>query len=109
MEPRCRLRGILLAIVFAGLCCFFGGRGLLATEHLDVPLKDRFGEPITPESKEPYSPRKTCSGCHDVDHIANGYHFQQGRTNADGEIIVKDDFFADGRKFIKSPGMYGKW
>ena len=47
--------------------------------------------------------------CHDVDAISNGYHFQQGRTDADGLVQATDDFFGDGRDWLKSPGMYGKW
>lgn len=111
MEPHCCLRRTLLVIAFTAICCFGVDRNLAAqdSDHFDVPLKDRFGGSISPESTEPYSPRKTCGTCHDIDHIANGYHFQQGRTDSSGQIIVKEDFFADGRKFIKSPGMYGKW
>ena len=44
-----------------------------------------------------------------MDAIANGYHFQQGRTDASGAVVTKDDYFADGRGWLKSAGMYGKW
>ena len=38
----------------------------------------------------------------------NAYHFQQGRTDADGNIIVGDDL--DSRlPWLVSRGMYGKW
>jgi hypothetical protein len=77
--------------------------------HIDVPLLDRLGRPITAGSSEPYSPRKTCGFCHDIDKMANGYHFQQGRTDKNGAIIVKEDYNNDGRKFLRSAGMYGKW
>jgi len=80
-----------------------------AATHADVVLLDRYGVPMAPDSTEPYSPRKTCGFCHDVDMIANGYHFQQGRTAQKGVIIVKDDYFKDGRNYLKSAGMYGKW
>lgn len=80
-----------------------------AQDHSQIVLRDRLGVPLTPVSTEPYSPRQTCGACHDVDEIANGYHFQQGRTDAFGAIHTTDDFFADGRTWLKSPGMYGKW
>lgn len=80
-----------------------------AQDHSQIVLRDRLGAPLTVASTEPYSPRQTCGACHDVDEIANGYHFQQGRTDAFGDIQTKDDFFADGRPWLKSPGMYGKW
>lgn len=80
-----------------------------AMDHTNILLKDRFGNNITVASTEPYSPRKTCGACHDIDTIANGYHFQQGRTNAAGAIQMADDFFGDNRAWLKSDGMYGKW
>ncbi len=80
-----------------------------AGAHPDVVLRDRLGTPLALGSTEPYSPRQSCGACHDVDEAANGYHFQQGRTDATGAVIVKDDFFNDGRTFLQSPGMYGKW
>ena len=86
--------------------------GLPATtssSHLNVVLLDHAGQPLAPGSIEPYSPRQTCGGCHDVDKLANGYHFQQGRTDEAGNIIVAADYFGDGRSYIHSPGMYGKW
>jgi len=77
--------------------------------HEQIVLRDRFGTAIQLGSKEPYSPRETCGACHDVTAIANGYHFQQGRTTVTGAIQTKDDFYDDGRSFLKSDGMYGKW
>ena len=77
--------------------------------HESLVLRDRTGAPLTVASTEPYSPRATCGPCHDVDAIANGYHFQQGRTDAVGNVHTADDYFADGRDWLKSPGMYGKW
>ena len=90
-----------------------GGGGIdpppIARDHTQILLKDRYGLPIRVGTKEPWSPRETCGACHDVDAIANGYHFQQGRTTAAGQVQTKDDFFNDGRAFLKSDGMYGKW
>jgi hypothetical protein len=80
-----------------------------AMDHTNIVLKDRFGNALTASSQEPYSPRQTCGGCHDVDLVANAYHFQQGRTNAAGTVQMDDDFFADGRNFLLSDGMFGKW
>jgi hypothetical protein len=77
--------------------------------HSNILLKDHQGNPIQLGSNVPYSPRETCGACHDVDEIANGYHFQQGRTDASGAIVMKDDFNNDGRDWLKSAGMYGKW
>jgi len=43
-----------------------------------------------------------------MDYDGNAYHFQQGRTDADGNIIVGDDL--DSRlPWLVSRGMYGKW
>jgi hypothetical protein len=78
-------------------------------DHTNILLKDHQGNAIQLTSTEPYSPRETCGACHDVDEIANGYHFQQGRTDATGAVVMKDDFFSDGRTWLKSAGMYGKW
>ena len=81
----------------------------IAAAHQDVTLRDTLGRPIPVGSQEPYSPRETCGDCHWVDMIANGYHFQQGRTDEIGRILVADDYFGDGRNYVRSPGMYGKW
>jgi len=78
-------------------------------DHSNIVLRDVYGDPITLGSNHPYSPRRTCGACHDVDEMANGYHFQQGRTDETGAIQTRDDFFADGRTWLKSDGMYGKW
>ncbi len=52
-------------------------------QHEKITLKGFDGSSITKESKNPYSPRKTCGACHDYGRITSGYHFQ-------------------------APGMYGK-
>ncbi len=42
--------------------------------------------PITGENTDqPFSPRKTCGACHDVDTIAKGYHFMMDWDKADDE------------------------
>ena len=80
-----------------------------AKDHSNIVLLDRLGNPLKADSTEPYSPRQTCGACHNVDNIANGYHFQQGRTDKDGNLQLKTDFFGDNRDWLLSDGMYGKW
>jgi hypothetical protein len=85
------------------------GRG-----HVPIPLRDTLGNVITADATIPYSGRQTCGGtgggpaCHDIDYIANGSKFQQGRTDLDGNVIMQDDFFGDGRWWIRSPAKYGR-
>ena len=88
-----------------------GGGGPLPGVHANVAMMDVLGNPITAGSSVPYSPRQTCGvvGCHDVDAISNAYHFEQGRTDLQGNIITQPDYFNDGRTFVSSAGMYGKW
>ena len=74
----------------------------------EVMLIDYGGNEISLDSNIPYSPKNTCGECHEYDAITIAYHFQQGRTDADGEIIVGDDL--DSRNpWLLSRGMYGKW
>ncbi|MBI1826102.1 MAG: hypothetical protein HY287_02210 [Planctomycetes bacterium] len=77
--------------------------------HLPIPLRDTLGSVIPIDSATPYSGRQTCgtSGCHNVDIIGNGIKFQQGRTDLNGNVIVHDDYFGDGRWWQKSPSRYG--
>ena len=76
--------------------------------HRPVPLLDWEGNAITSESTTPFNGRQTCGPCHDIDTITNGYHFQQGRTDSEGHVINKSDFFDDGRYWIRSPGRMGQ-
>ena len=79
-----------------------------AEPHPEITLIDYDGNEISLNSNIPYSPKNTCGECHDYDAITNAYHFQQGRTDADGNIIVGDDL--DSRNpWLLSRGMYGKW
>ena len=77
--------------------------------HDNVVLKDVLGDPIALDSTAPYNGRQTCGGvgCHDIDAITNGMHFQQGRTDSAGNVVMKDDFFEDGQFWNQSPGRYG--
>ena len=83
--------------------------GFPLSDHPHVALKDRAGNHLAAGSNEPYSPRTTCGGCHDFAEVVKGYHFHQGRTDSNGNFIMDDDYFGDGRNFLQSPGMYGKW
>lgn len=115
----CRALTILLltplaTIALGALGCHSGSSGGGGNDdvdegHANIVLRDRAGNALLVASAEPYSPRQTCGPCHDIDEIANGYHFQQGRTDADGTVQTADNFFGDGRPWLKSDGMYGKW
>ena len=76
--------------------------------HPEVILMDNDGNEIPLESNIPYSPKNTCGECHDYDAITNAYHFQHGRTDAEGNIIVRDDMDSK-NPWLISGGMYGKW
>jgi len=75
--------------------------------HEKIPLKGFDGQVLTVDSKNPYSPKKTCGGCHDYARITNGYHFQQGRTDGAGAIVISDTFDQK-YPWNLSSGMYGK-
>ena len=82
-----------------------------ARGHLPMPLKDPTGQVITIGSTRPYSGRQTCGaiGCHDAEHISQGAWFQDGRTDVDRNLDMRDDYNNDGRFWIKSAGRYGRW
>jgi len=75
--------------------------------HEKIVLKGLDGRPLNIDSKVPYSPKRTCGGCHDYDRISRGYHFQQGRTNGTGKIVISDSFDQKYHWNLSS-GMYGK-
>ena len=100
------MKGVTVGCVVVFLLSLFGTA--LATEHPPIVLMDHDGNEISLDSQVPYSPKKTCEECHDYDLITNAYHFQQGRTDADGNIIVRDDLDSINPWNI-SRGMYGKW
>lgn len=91
------------------MCLFLISAGLPGVEvqartHADVTLKNEQGETIAPDRNrtDPYSPRRTCGGCHGYAAITSGYHFQQG-------FDEMSDRYDRRRPWILSPGMYGKW
>ena len=71
----------LVALLSPGL-----ERASVDEPHPEITLIDYDGNEISLESNVPYSPKNTCGECHDYDAITNAYHFQQGRTDADGNI-----------------------
>ena len=77
------------------------------SSHPKIALKGIDGAPLSIDGTAPYSPMKTCGGCHDYDRITKGYHFQQGRTDGAGKIIISDAF---DRKYPwnLSAGLYGR-
>ena len=78
------------------------------SSHEKIIVRGFDGSPLTVESKTPYSPKKTCGGCHNYDQITNGYHFQQGRTDGTGKIVISDTFDPK-YPWSLSSGMYGKY
>ena len=79
-----------------------------AFQHEKIEIKAFDGKPLTVDSNAPYSPRKTCGACHDYGQITNGYHFQQGRTDGSGKIVIRDTFNPK-YPWDLSSGMYGKY
>ncbi len=96
-----------------GVTCLIVGMLMFAGSawgaHEDsIALKGYDGKDLALDSQEPYSPKQTCGECHEYDEITNGYHFQQGRTDSAGKIVMSDSFDHK-RPWVKSAGMYGKW
>lgn len=67
-----------------------------------IVLRDRTGAAIPVGSTTPYSPERTCGGCHDFSLVTQGYHFQQGK-----EVVA--DAYNPSKPWLLSDGMYGKW
>lgn len=98
-----------IRIILTGVCGLAIVHGGSAwAKHVPVTLKGYDGKALTVDSKAPYSPRQTCGECHDYEKITNGYHFQQGRTDGSGKIVMSDAFNPK-KPWIKSDGMFGKW
>jgi hypothetical protein len=75
--------------------------------HEKIVLRGFDGHPISIDSKNPYSPKNTCGKCHDYVRVTRGYHFQQGRTDSTGKIVISDTFDQK-YPWNLSSGMYGK-
>jgi hypothetical protein len=102
--------GILILTIFLTLSSYLFSPISITSQdffHKKIILKGFDGSPLTLESKMPYSPKKTCGGCHNYDQITNGYHFQQGRTDETGKIVISDTFDPK-YPWNLSSGMYGR-
>jgi len=96
--------GFGIAVVVFSILSFCSSAVSDVWNHRDVTLKNERGELITTgqNNGDPYSPRKTCGGCHPYSTISSGFHFQQGFTE------MSDDY-NPWQSWILSPGMFGKW
>jgi hypothetical protein len=73
--------------------------------HPALVLKDDRGRNVL-DTKKPISTRQTCGGdCHDYDYITNSFHFQQGKTEIDAQLLAAHGI----APFNSSPGMFGKF
>ncbi len=79
-----------------------------AREHEKITIRGYDGAPISVDGRLPYSPRRTCGACHDYGRITNAYHFQQGRTDRTGKIVISDTFDPK-YPWNLSSGMFGKY
>ncbi len=123
-----------MLFVGLGVAWLVGAPAAYAAHPVDVSLKDENGNVIrVGEPARPYSPKMTCSPCHQyedspatvskqqtVGGVANppydvkvathgasaGYHFQQGMNVAWGQ--TQRDFYKV-PSFTSSPGMVGKY
>lgn len=93
---------------WAAALALVGFQAVAWASHEPVVLKGYDGKELALDSKAPYSPKATCGECHEYARITNGYHFQQGRTDGSGKIVVSDSFNPT-KPWILSSGMYGKW
>jgi len=78
------------------------------SSHAKIIMRGFDGTPLVLESKTPYSPKKTCGSCHNYNQITNGYHFQQGRTDGTGKVVMGDTFDSK-YPWSLSSGMYGRY
>ena len=72
--------------------------------HPAIVLKDQDGHNVL-DTGNPISTRHTCGDCHDYDFIANSFHFQQGKTEMNRELLASHAM----APFNLSPGMFGKF
>lgn len=73
--------------------------------HPRLVLKDETGRNVL-ESGKPISSRQTCGGdCHDYEFITDSFHFQQGKSEMDRDLLTKHGV----APFNSSPGMFGKF
>jgi hypothetical protein len=73
--------------------------------HPAAALKDEAGRNVLITGK-PISTRRTCGEkCHDYDFITNSFHFQQGKSEMDRNLLSSHG----AAPFSSSPGMFGKF
>ena len=102
-------RGVMATLLIQNGTLKVGDTVLAGTSYGRIKaMFDYNGNKIFLASNIPYSPKNTCGECHDYDAITNAYHFQQGRTDAKGNIIIRDDMDSK-NPWLMSHGMYGKW
>ncbi len=101
MKPK--LVSVVAAAVFS-IVFIYSSVSAKTEIHRDVKLKNERGEQITQDRNQgdPYSPRRTCGGCHPYSTISSGFHFQQG-------FMEMSDTYNPRQPWLLSPGMYGKW
>lgn len=92
------MEGVRGTISLALLTLLFGSSQVFA--HPSVDLKDVLGNNILDSSgnvvsKLPVSYQKSCSACHDLDFINEGWHSQQGRLS----ILTSDVYSLYYQKF----------
>ena len=89
-------------LIFVVVLCLLWSGNLWAGSHPKVTLKDQNGN-LTTDSGYPVSVRKSCGKCHDIDFIANGYHFQQGRLALMEPEVYKKNYYD---KYIDKKGKH---
>ncbi len=73
--------------------------------HPSIVLKDDAGRNVL-DTGRPISTRQTCGGnCHDYDFITDSFHFQQGKSELDRQMLTSHHIAS----FNLSPGMFGKF
>ena len=78
----------------------------------EISLYDADGERIDYEDQfeaQPYSPNATCRRCHDMAHIATGYHFNAASTRSDPGRNGEPWIWLDADTRTQIPLSYRDW
>ncbi|MBN1344170.1 MAG: formate dehydrogenase subunit gamma [Phycisphaerae bacterium] len=105
---------LMAALAHAGAPVHTGSQ---ATYVHRIQLFDADGKLITPESKVPFSTKRTCGKCHDYPKISMGWHFQAGfhEPGAKEGLPVADPrpgepfFLADPNSGTQIPTSFRQW
>lgn len=100
--------GLLMGIAFLFFVLHAVSSSSPESSHPRIVIRDFEGMPLQIDSQRPYSPKQTCGPCHPYEKITQGYHFQQGRTDATGRILISDSYDSQ-RPWNLSAGMFGKY